>query len=60
MEEETRLKLNKLAREQTKYKLQCDIAFDLNVCKLEGYNPIEYLNELKQIIDEYLTLFRKE
>ena len=59
MEKDTIKALNKLAREQTKYKLQCDIAFDLQVCQLEGYNPVEYLEELKQIIDNYLRLFRK-
>lgn len=38
--------LNKLAREQMKMKLLADIAVDMQVCKLEGYDPAEYVDEL--------------
>lgn len=38
--------LNRLAREQMKAKLLADIAVDMQVCGLEGYNPAEYVDEL--------------
>ena len=38
--------LNHLAREQMKARLLADIAVDLQVCALEGYDPTEYVDEL--------------
>lgn len=58
-EKECEIALNKLAREQTKYKLLKDIKFDLQVCELTGINPKEYLLELKEIIDEFLSKFER-
>lgn len=56
MERETRLKLNKLAREQMKHKLLNDISMDLQICELEGFNKKEYIEELiymlKSLINE--------
>ena len=46
--------LNALAREQKKYKLMADIRADIEVCKLEGIDYKEYLQELKSIIDGFL------
>ena len=43
---EGRKALNRLAREQAKEKLLRDVLFDLNVCKLEGWDAKEYLDEL--------------
>ena len=47
--------LNTLAREQMKYKLMADIRVDIEVCKLEGIDYKEYLQELKSIIDGFLN-----
>lgn len=49
---EARKALNRLAREKTKYRLLADIRFDLMVCELEGWDKLEYLNELKSMINE--------
>lgn len=52
--EDVGVTLNKLAREQTKFKLMIDIRTDIEVCKLEGIDYKEYLLELKNIIDGFL------
>ena len=49
-----RLKLNQLAREQLKFRILTDIRFDIEVCKLEGWDYKNYLFELKTLIDEFL------
>ena len=45
--------LNRLAREQMKLKLMQDIRTDLIVCEIEGWSKMEYLNELKELIDGF-------
>ena len=46
--------LNRLAREQMKYKLLQDIRIDIEICRLEGLDYKEYLFEIKEIIDGFL------
>ena len=46
--------LNRLAREQMKLRLMQDIRTDLIVCEIEGWNKMEYLNELKALIDGFV------
>lgn len=46
--------LNKLAREQMKERLMRDILADMTVCELEGWDRVEYLNELKELIDSFI------
>ncbi len=46
MKREIPAALNRLAREQMKARLLADIAVDLQVCGLEGYDPSEYIDEL--------------
>lgn len=48
--------LNRVAREQMKLRLLGDIRVDIEVCKLEGIDYKEYLLELKEIIDSFLTV----
>ena len=48
--------LNRLAREQMKFRLMADIRTDIEVCKLEGINYREYLTDVKQIIDGFLNI----
>lgn len=50
---ETRRTLNRVAREQMKERLMRDILADMTVCELEGWNRMEYLNELKELIDSF-------
>lgn len=49
---EARKALNHKAREQMKCRLLADIRFDLAVCEIEGWDKLEYLNELKSMIDD--------
>jgi hypothetical protein len=49
---EARKALNRLAREKMKYRLLADISLDLVICELEGWSKTEYLNELKDMINE--------
>ncbi len=51
---EVGIALNRLAREQLKLKLMLDIRMDIEVCKLEGIDYKEYLQELKSIIDGFI------
>ena len=48
----TRQALNRLAREKMKYRLLADIRADLMVCELEGWDKLEYLDELLELIQQ--------
>lgn len=48
---EARKALNRLTREKMKYRLLADIRVDLIVCEIEGFDKLEYLAELKEMID---------
>ncbi|MBQ1574140.1 MAG: hypothetical protein IIZ78_23700 [Clostridiales bacterium] len=50
--EETRKQYNRFARETMKYRLLRDIRVDLQICELEGWNKTEYLDELKEMINQ--------
>lgn len=52
VEKEAVKPLNQYAREQMKAKLCADILFDIQVCEIEGWDKLEYLEELKKMIDE--------
>ena len=52
--EEERFKLQILAREQIKLKLLNDIRFDIEVCKIEGWEYKEFLKDLHSLISEFL------
>ncbi len=51
---ENALAINRLAREQLKLKLMQDIRIDIEVCRIEGWEYKQYLQELKGIIDGFL------
>ena len=42
----TRRVFNRLARERMKLRLLADIRMDLMVCDMEGWDKLEYLDEL--------------
>lgn len=46
LDEETRIAMNRLGREQMKQRLLADISVDLTVCGLEGWDITEYVDEL--------------
>ena len=46
--------LNRLAREQMKERLLLDIMFDMQVCRLEGWDPLAFLVELRGMLDELI------
>ena len=48
----TRQALNRLAREKMKHRLLADIRTDLMVCELEGWNKLEYLDELLELMQQ--------
>lgn len=52
--QEIRLRLNTLAREQMKERLLQDILFDMEVCRLEGWDVKSYLLELRKLITDII------
>lgn len=48
----TRRAFNRLAREKMKLRLLADIRMDLMVCELEGWDKLEYLDELLALVQE--------
>lgn len=54
------LALQRKAREEMKTRLLQDILFDIQVCKIEGWNYKEYIIDLKEIIDDiYYKCYEK-
>jgi hypothetical protein len=43
--------LNELARETFKMQILKDILFDLTVCRIEGWDKKEYINQIKALIE---------
>jgi len=43
--------VNELARQKFKQKILNDILVDLMICEIEGWCKLEYINEIKQLID---------
>ena len=57
MTNEETLALNRLAREQTKERLLLDILFDINVCRLEGWDYKEYIHELQELLNSIMEKY---
>lgn len=45
----------KYAREEMKLKLLNDILIDMEICKIEGWDRLEYLVDLKNLIDSFFV-----
>jgi len=45
-------KLNRLAREQTKERILRDILLDMQICVFEGWDILEYTNEIIHLLTE--------
>ena len=54
MEEEKGKVLQRACREAMKCKLLHDIRVDIEVCKLEWWDIMEYIREIHQILDEFV------
>lgn len=50
---ETSRKLQELARHQMIERLYKDILFDMQVCEIEGWDKMEYINQLKECISHF-------
>lgn len=44
--------LNEQARHEMLHRLLVDILIDLQICRLEGWDPAEYIRMLKKEIDQ--------
>lgn len=51
LDKSTRRALQELAREQLKHRLLQDVLFDLHVCKLEGWDGMEFIKDLKKLLN---------
>ena len=47
----TRRKMQELARHQMITKLYADILIDINICDIEGWDKMEYINELRELLN---------
>lgn len=48
---ETRYQMQRLARHQAITKLYADILMDMQICEIEGWDKMEYINELRELLD---------
>lgn len=46
-------KLNELARHEMIERFLKDLRVDIEICRLEGWDYFEYLQEIKEIIDSF-------
>lgn len=51
--------LNRLAREQMKHRILADIRMDMLICELEGWDKLEYLKELIDMISHFEKQIKK-
>ena len=55
-----RYALQKAAREEAKRNLLSDILFDMEVCRLEGWDHTEYPTGLLEMLSDIVGKFRKK
>lgn len=51
LDKETTKKLNELARHQQIVRLLADIRTDMMICELEGWDKMEYVNQLRTLLN---------
>lgn len=49
----TPYRLQQLARLEMITKLEQDILMDMEVCKMEGWDKMEYINQLRELINGF-------
>lgn len=57
---ETRYKLQQEARLAMICKLEQDIIFDMQVCDIEGWDKMEYIRQIREIVNSYGGLKEQE
>lgn len=57
---ETAKALNDLCRHQMILKLEKDILKDLAVCEIEGFDPMEYLTMLRNLINSFFGKYQTQ
>lgn len=48
-----RYKMQRLARYQMRCKLLADILTDITVCQLEGWDQMEYIRDLQDLLNSF-------
>lgn len=48
-----RYKMQRLARHQMRRKLLADILADMTVCQLEGWDQMEYIRDLQDLLNSF-------
>ena len=48
---QTRRKMQELARHQMILKLHADILMDMQICDIEGWDKMEYINQLRSLLN---------
>lgn len=48
-----RYKMQRLARHQMRCKLLADIQVDMTVCQLEGWDQMEYIRDLQELLNSF-------
>lgn len=48
-----RYKMQRLARHQMRCKLLADIQADMMACKLEGWDQMEYIRDLQDLLNSF-------
>lgn len=56
---ETRRTLNDLARHKMILNLYNDIMVDLTICEIEGWDKMEYIKDLQEVINHFGNEYRK-
>lgn len=51
LDKETRRVMQRVAREEMKHRIYADILADMTVCDIEGWDKMEYINELKTMLN---------
>lgn len=52
-DKQTAKALNDLARHKAILRLLNDIRIDMEVCEIEGWNKLEYINQLKAVVNSF-------
>ena len=51
LDNETRLAMQRVAREEMKHRIYADILADMMVCDIEGLDKMEYIRELQNMLN---------
>ena len=53
MTADERWTLNELARHQLIHKLYADILMDMQICKQEGWDPMGFIRQLRELLNSF-------